>query len=589
MKGFAKEEAHSLFVTGKGMIMSSRRFEKRKVYLKRLIFAGIGLFVLFWCADAVIDGLFDRRDFFETFFTPSLHEAAGRGAATIFLLLLTIFLIRAKGLRRQLEDELEAAVTAAGEEKIRSEAIIAAIGDAVSIQDTELRILYQNQAHREMMGEHVGEFCYAAYQGRENVCDDCHLMMSFQDGLVHRRETYTPKGGGRYVEIISSPLKNATGTVIAGIETVRDITGRKELEIQLRKHMAAIESSMDGIAILDADENYTYVNPAHARIYGYDSPAELIGRSWRMLYDEEEVVRFERNVMPALRETGRWQGEALGRKSDGSFFPQEVSLNLIEHGGLICVVRDIGERKEAEEEIQKLNESLVARTAELSAKNKELESFGYSLSHDLRNHLTRLSIAAQALHEDYREGLGDTGRYFAKSLKDGIWQMEELIEAMLVLSRASRSEMRHMDVDMSGIVEEIAADLRIMHPLRNIEFIVSPGVSANGDPELLRVVLENLLDNAWKYTKHCSLARIEFGVAESAGKRAFFIRDNGIGFSKEDAERIFKPFERLHRTDEFPGTGIGLATVARIIERHGGEIWCEGEVDRGATFYFTLP
>lgn len=190
-----------------------------------------------------------------------------------------------------------------------SAAILAALGDAISIQDTELRIIYQNNAHISLMGSHPGEFCYAAYQGKDAPCPGCHLLESFKDGLVHRREASTDKPGrGRmHVEIISTPLSNENGEIIGGVESVRDITKRVLIEEKLVKHVTAIEASMDGIAILDRKGEYTFLNHAHAAIYGYNDPAELLGTSWRLLYDSTELERFQKDIFPHFMKKGNWR------------------------------------------------------------------------------------------------------------------------------------------------------------------------------------------------------------------------------------------------------------------------------------------
>jgi PAS domain S-box-containing protein len=345
---------------------------------------------------------------------------------------------------------------------------------------------------------------------------------------------------------------------------------------------------MDGIAILTQEGRYVYLNQAHARVYGYETAEELVGKSWRILYHEEEAARIESHIIVPLGERGEWRGEATGKKRDGSTFPQEVSLTVMEGGGIVCIVRDVSDRKRVEEEIRMLNEDLERRAAELWRANKELEAFSYSVSHDLRTPLTRIYSAGQALQEEYAASLNETGRFFVCTICEASEQMEGLIDALLELSRVTSSEMVSEEVDLSGLAREVASELHLTQPDREVEFVIAPGVKANGDEQLLRVVLENLLGNAWKYTRKVAKARIQFGFAEYDGEWVYFVRDNGAGFDMEYADRLFKPFHRLHDAKAFPGTGIGLATVQRIIHRHGGRVCGEGEVDRGATFYFTL-
>ena len=422
------------------------------------------------------------------------------------------------------------------------------------------------------------------------MCDGCALAAAFRDGTVHRAEVNNVRADGRAlsVEIIASPLADPSGRIIAGIETVRDITDRKLMENRLREQMTAIETSMDGIAILDATGAYTYLNQAHAIIYGYDSPAELVGRGWQTLYLERERLWFEQEVLPVLAATGRWRGEVVGRKRDGSTFPQEVSLNSLENGGIICVVRDVSERKKAEDEIRRLNHDLTERAGELSRTNLDLEAFNYSLSHDLRTPLTRIYVAAQALEEGHVDRLGDEGRFFVRTIAEACEGMEELIEAMLILGRVSRSEMSVREFDLGELATSVAAEIQMADGDQRVAFVIADGIAAAGDPQLLRVALENLFGNAWKYSRNSERPLIEFGVEEQGTEMVYFVRDNGVGFDMAQADRLFIPFQRLHSSSEFAGTGIGLATVKRIIERHGGRVWGEGEVGRGATFFFTL-
>ena len=240
-------------------------------------------------------------------------------------------------------------------------------------------------------------------------------------------------------------------------------------------------------------------------------------------------------------------------------------------------------------EIRKLKESLEQRAEELSATNQELEAFSYSLSHDIRQPLTRISLAAQLLEDEFSAKLDENGRFLVENIREAGEGMAELIKAMLVLSRISQSDMIRQEVDLGELVKYITTELQLQEPERTVELVMPPSLVAKGDEQLLKVALKNLLENAWKFTRTVPQPRIEIGVMDHDGKAVFFVRDNGAGFDMKDADKLFKPFQRLSNADEIPGTGIGLAIVQRIIHRHGGEIWGAGEPGKGATFFFTLP
>ncbi len=259
----------------------------------------------------------------------------------------------------------------------------------------------------------------------------------------------------------------------------------------------------------------------------------------------------------------------------------------------------IVERNRAEEELRKSHRSVEKkveqRTAELTqsnielaAANEEMESFSYSVSHDLRTPLRSIDGFTQIVLEDYSDKLGEQGKNNLQRVRSVAQRMGVIIDDLLALSRVTRSDMKREPVDLSALAEEITAELRDREPERQIEFVTVRGLTANGDINLLRILLENLLGNAWKFTGKHPKARIEFGVTQVDNEEAFFIRDDGAGFNMNYANKLFGMFQRLHEADEFQGTGIGLATVQRIVHRHGGRIWAEGEVEKGATFYFTL-
>ncbi len=243
--------------------------------------------------------------------------------------------------------------------------------------------------------------------------------------------------------------------------------------------------------------------------------------------------------------------------------------------------KEVTERKRAEEKVHKSN-------IELAATNKELEAFSYSVSHDLRAPLRSIDGFSQVLLEDYPDKLDEQGKDYLQRVRRASQRMAQLIDDMLGLSHVTRSEMQRATVDLSGLAESIAVELKESQPERQVEFTIAKGLTVNGDARLLRVLLENLLNNAWKFTSKQPNARIEFGVTQHEGKQTYFVRDDGIGFDMTYVDKLFGAFQRLHAPSEFPGTGIGLATVQRIVHRHGGSIWAEGEVEQGATFYFTF-
>ncbi len=270
------------------------------------------------------------------------------------------------------------------------------------------------------------------------------------------------------------------------------------------------------------------------------------------------------------------------------YYAESVEMNA-------SLKQEIVERKQAEEKIRSLNAELEQRvqdrTTQLAAVNKELEAFSYSVSHDLRSPATRIEGYSRMLQENYADKLDTDGQHSLHRIRANCQRMNELIEDLLQLSRLSLSELRRTTVDLSALAVEVAAELQQQQLTRAVEWVIAPQLTAEGDRRLLRIVLENLLDNAWKFTARQASARIEFGwtASVSPGRpAAYFVRDNGAGFDMEQADRLFGAFQRLHSDAEFPGTGIGLATVQRIIRRHGGQVWAEGAVGRGATMYFTL-
>ena len=250
----------------------------------------------------------------------------------------------------------------------------------------------------------------------------------------------------------------------------------------------------------------------------------------------------------------------------------------------------VKERMLAEEEVKKLNKELEMRIQELEEVNEELESFSYSVSHDLRSPLLGIQGFSQLLIADYSNVLDSRGADFLQRVLASAKRMSQIIDSLLTLSRVGKMEMHYEDVDLSEMARAISSEFSQRYPESHVKLSLEKGILVNGDATLLRIVMENLLSNAWKYTSKQPDPSIEFGMLKEKGEtRVYYVRDNGAGFNMAQADRLFKAFERLHSAEEYPGTGVGLATVRRIINRHGGRIWAESEVGNGAVFYFTLP
>jgi PAS domain S-box-containing protein len=390
----------------------------------------------------------------------------------------------------------------------------------------------------------------------------------------------------------------------AVLVVVHDVTERKRAEAALRRsdarHRAMLEAALDCIVTMDGDGRVIEFNPAAERTFGYRK-RDVFGRPLADLIIPPDLRQAHRDGLARHRATG--EHRVLGHRiemravrSDGSEFPVEVAITEIPGDGeelYTGYLRDITERKRSEDASRALNAELEQRvsqrTSELQAAIAELEAFSYSVSHDLRTPLRTIDGFSQALVEDAGPVLNAATRTHLERIRKATQRMGQLIDDLLQLSKVSRGEMTREAVDLGELARRIANELNKRAGGHAPAITVAPSLVAMGDPRLLRILLENLLDNAWKFTSRQTDARVEVGSAGGPdGSTIFFVRDNGVGFDPAYAGKLFAPFQRLHAMSDFQGTGIGLATVRRIVHRHGGQVWAEGEPGGGACVSFTL-
>lgn len=452
----------------------------------------------------------------------------------------------------------------------------------------------------EALGQHHS-FIYPSNIEQDTPEEELNIAKAH--GRYEAEAIRVRKDGRKFwVNLVVTPQYDKQGTLIGFAKITRDITERKQAEMAVRdseaKLRAIVDSVTDGIVTIDSDARIVFFNKAAEKLFGY-SEEEVAGQNVRILmpspYREEHDTYMENYRKTGIRKIIGIGREVLGQRKDGGVFPLELAISEVhlEQGRFFTgIIRDITERRRIEEERQKLNEKLerkvLERTAQLQAVNKELEAFSYSVSHDLRAPLRGIDGFSQAVLEDYADKLDDTGRNYLDRVRSETKRMAQLIDDMLNLSRLTRGELNRGTVDLSGLAKSIASSLQEQEPGRRVTFTIEDGLEANGDSRFLQAVMQNLLENSWKYTSKHETAHIQFGSMERNGQCVYFVEDDGAGFDMAYAGKLFGAFQRLHRVTEFPGTGVGLATVQRIIHRHGGEVWAEAEPEKGATFFFTL-
>jgi PAS domain S-box-containing protein len=385
------------------------------------------------------------------------------------------------------------------------------------------------------------------------------------------------------VEISLSPLETEDGVFVSS--AIRDVTERKKAD-ELRFRLAAIVDSSDDAIIGETLDGFiTSWNHGATRVFGYVAD-EVIGKPITMLIPPARQGE-DRLLLERLKNGETLDSfDTIRRRKDGVEIDVAITISPIRNAsgaivGASKAARDITDRKRAEEALARAKHSAESAS-------RELEAFSYSVAHDLRAPLRSIDGFSQALLEDYAEKLDDDGKLHLKRVRDAAQYMGKLIENLLMLARVTQSAVRRDRVDLSALARAAAARLQSSQPDRKVDFRIADGLSEHGDAELLGILFNNLLGNAWKFAGKSDNAVIEFGATREGERAVYRVRDNGAGFDMAYSAKLFGVFQRLHGPSEFEGTGVGLATVQRIVRRHGGKIWATGEVGKGADFFFTL-
>ena len=493
-------------------------------------------------------------------------------------------------------------------EEQRFRAVADQSSDIIVLLNREGVITYENQAVEKALGlkieERIGArgFEYLHPDDFKLVADAYNILFRDKNAPVQRADVRFRHSDGswRTFEVVASNLihDNVIESVIINL---RDITERKRIEEALHqseeKYRTLLESVQEGYFELDLAGNFTFFNDSLCRIYNY-SKEELMGMNYRH-YTDKETRKNGFQEFNKVYNTGEplkgFTWPIIGKDGTKRYIETSASLQKDSSGtpiGFRGIVHDITARKRAEEELKKYREQLEGlvheRTIKLEASNKELEAFSYSISHDLRAPLRAIEGFSQALLEDCEDKLDVQGKDYLLRIRAATQRMSTLIEDLLNLSRITRSEMSMGKVNLTRIVRSVINELQNSQPRSNVQIRIADGLEDIADSRLMSIALENLMSNAWKFTAKQSEALIEFGSLREGSKKIYFIRDNGAGFEMTYMDKLFAPFQRLHTIDEYPGTGIGLATVRRIIHRHGGKVWAEGKTGKGATFYFSI-
>jgi len=411
------------------------------------------------------------------------------------------------------------------------------------------------------------------------------LALAAREGRAEDKGWRVRKDGSRFwADVLITALRDSDGAVIGFAKVTRDLTERKEVEDALRRSeqtfQLLVESVQEyAIYMLDPEGRVVSWNAAAERIEGYRAP-EIIGQHFSTFYPPEDAAQGKpRWELETAAREGRHEDEGWRVRKDGTRFWANVAISAMRDSqgaliGFAKVTRDLTQRRHAEQA--------------LAQSNQELERFSYSVSHDLRAPLRAINGYALALFEDHAARLDDEGKRLLAVIRDSAKLGGELIDGLLNFSRVGRQALARTAVDLTALAEGVVAELRQAQGPVAVDVVLTPLPSASGDAALLRNVLINLIGNAFKFSANRAHPKVEIGAEQNGSEVAYYVKDNGVGFDMQYADKLFGVFHRLHRPDEFEGTGVGLALAQRIIQRHGGRIWAEGKVNEGATFRFTL-
>ena len=495
---------------------------------------------------------------------------------------------------------------ALGDSQLRYRELVEATSDWVWEVDAGGRYTYVSPRCRDLLGyepeELLGRTPFELMPPEEAVRIGILFagLARDQSPIVRLENVNLHKDGHEVImETNGQPILSAQGSLVGYRGIDRDITERKRIEAQLAESRKVLRTMIDvlplWVSYFDTRKHYVIANRRYEQTFGHPlkviegayfadvMPAQLIDAHGTMT---DRCLSGEAFSFDEVTEV-----PSLGQVAvHGDYVPvRDENGQII--GGVVAVY-DVTEQKAVEAALREAHDLLEARvqarTAELSVANRELESFTYSVSHDLRAPLRAVRGFSQALIEDYGNQLPEGARNYLAQIEAGSVRMGDLIDGLLTLSRSTRGDLSREPVDMTGLVRELLHTLAATDPGRTVDVEVEEGLETSADLRLLKTLWTNLLENAWKYTGRQKIARIHVYAVDREGEKVFCIADNGAGFDMEFAAKLFEPFQRLHRQDEFPGIGIGLATVQRIVHRHGGRIEAKGEPDKGATFFFTL-